>query len=105
MDQPMGVKESAKLDVKFHDILTEASHNRMLILYTSMIGDLSDQFIHNLRARILVDKRRAELLRKSHWEIYHALLEKDYAAGRAAMEKHFEIVEEQVIKIEGKIEE
>ena len=56
-------------------------------------------------ARILVDKRRAELLRKSHWEIYHALLEKDYAAGRAAMEKHFEIVEEQVIKIEGKIEE
>lgn len=105
MDQPMGVKESAKLDVKFHDILTEASHNRMLILYTSMIGDLSDQFIHNLRARILVDKRRAELLRKSHWEIYHALLEKDYAAGRAALEKHFEIVEEQVIKIEGKMEE
>lgn len=105
MDQPMSVKESAKLDVAFHEVLTAASHNRMLILYTSMISDLSDQFIHNLRAKILMDKRRAELLRRSHWEIYEALVERDYAKGRIAMEKHFQIVEEQVIKIENKTEE
>ena len=50
-------------------------------------------------------KERTKLDVKFHWEIYYALLEKDYAAGRAALEKHFEIVEEHVIKIEGKIEE
>ena len=69
-----------------------------------MIRDLSDQFIENLRTRILNDKRRAELLRRSHWDIYHALVKKDYTAGRKAMEKHFEIVGEQVLKIEQKQE-
>lgn len=100
MDEPMSVKESAKLDKAFHDMLTQASHNRMLMLYSSMIGDLADQFVENLRGRILVDKRRAEMLARSHWGIYNALVNKDYTAGREAMEKHFAIVEEQVKKIE-----
>lgn len=101
MDETKSVKESAKLDKAFHETLTKASHNRMLMLYTSMISDLADQFIENLRGRILVDKRRAEMLARSHWGIYNALVNRDYEAGRAAMERHFDIVEEQVKKIEG----
>lgn len=104
MDEVESAKESAKLDVLFHDTLTTASHNRMLMLYTSMLSELSDKFIHNLRAKILVDKRRAELLRRSHWDIYHALVEKDPMLGRQAMEKHFQIVEEQIKKMERKNE-
>lgn len=98
MDQPMSSKESAALDVQFHNVLVGASHNRLLILYNSMISELMDQFVSDFRARIMMNKSRADQLRRSHWGIYNALIHKDYPAGRAAMEKHFEVVGEQLAK-------
>lgn len=104
MDEPMSAKESAVWDVRFHNKLVEASHNRMLVLYLHMIAELMDQFVENFRAKILTDRRRAEILRKSHWGIYEALVEKDYVAGMTAMEKHFEVIEEQLEKMEKRLE-
>lgn len=98
MDAQMSIKESAKLDTQFHNALMEASHNRILILYASMIQDLLDLFIENFRTRILADKRRAQALQKAHLGICDSLVNKDYEAGRMAMERHFEIVGEQVEK-------
>lgn len=69
MDEAVGIKESTDLDIQFHAVLMEASHNRLLQMYYSMLGNLMDQFIKDFRSRILVDKRRAENLRKSHWGI------------------------------------
>lgn len=99
MDQPMSSKESAKLDVEFHHKLVGASHNRILILYNSMLDRLMDQFIENFRTRILMNKMRAELLRRSHWGIYNALVEKDLEAAMKSFGKHFRIVEEQLDKM------
>lgn len=99
MEEPMSARESAKLDIKFHSQLLAASHNRLLILYASMLNDLTDQFIKDLRARILMNKQRAEVLRKSHWGIYNGLKERDYIVGRTAMEKHFEVVNEHIDKL------
>lgn len=102
MDEAVGIKESADLDVQFHAVLMEASHNRLLQMYYSMLGNLMDQFIKDFRSRILMDKRRAENLRKSHWGIYNALVEKKRKAGMEALERHFEIVGEQLKKYEDK---
>lgn len=99
MDQPMSSKESAKLDVEFHHLLVSASHNRMLIMYNSMLYNLMDQFIENFRTKILMNKMRAELLRRSHWAIYNALVEKDLQAAMKAFDKHFRIVQDQLNKI------
>ena len=96
MDQPMSSKESAKLDVEFHHLLVSASHNRMLIMYNSMLYTLMDQFIENFRTKILMNKMRAELLRRSHWAIYNALIEKDLQAAMKAFDKHFRIVQDQL---------
>ncbi len=98
MDEPMSSKESAKLDMEFHSKLVGASHNRMLILYNSMLADLMDQFIENFRTNILKNKMRAELLRRSHWGIYNALVAKDLDAAMKAFDKHFRIVEDQLDK-------
>ena len=98
MDETAGPKESAVLDVRFHSILLQASHNRLLNLYAGMLSDLLDQFIKDFRFRILVDKKRAEALRRSHWGIYHALVHKDFEAGQDALQRHFEIIEEQLKK-------
>lgn len=102
MDQPMSVKESAQLDIEFHHKLMNASHNRMLILYSSMLYHLMDQFIENFRARILTNRMRAELLRRSHWGIYNGLVEKDLEAAMKGFDKHFRIVEEQLQKFKQK---
>ena len=98
MDETVGIKESADLDTQFHNILLQASHNRLLNLYASMLSNLMDQFIKDFRSRILVDKRRAEILRRSHWGIYNSLVEKDLKAGQESVKRHFEVVEEQLKK-------
>ena len=98
MDETVGIKESADLDTQFHNILLQASHNRLLNLYASMLSNLMDQFIKDFRSRILVDNRRAEILRRSHWGIYNSLVEKDLKAGQEAVKRHFEVVEEQLKK-------
>ena len=102
MDQPMSTKESAALDNNFHHMLVEASHNRLLILYYSMLDQLLDRFIENMRSRILVSRMKAEQLRKAHWNIYESLLSKNMGAGMSAMYKHFQIVDEQVKKLRQK---
>ena len=99
MDQPMSSRESAKLDLEFHHTLVKSSHNRMLILYNSMLDNLLDQFIENFRTKILTNKMRAELLRRSHWGIYHALVERNLAEAMKAFDKHFRIVEAQLDKL------
>ena len=98
MDETVGIKESADMDTQFHNILLQASHNRLLNLYASMLSNLMDQFIKDFRSRILFDKRRADILRRSHWGIYNSLVEKDLKAGQEAVKRHFEVVEEQLTK-------
>lgn len=105
MDVDMSLKESAKLDVEFHLCLVHASHNRLLILYYSMMDKLMDQFIQNMREKILMNRMRAELLRRSHWEIYTALVKKDWEAGHKALDKHFRIVGDQIDRLNKKKKE
>ena len=99
MEQPMSAKASARLDVEFHHRLVAASHNRLLILYNSMLNSLLDQFIENFRTRILMSKTRAEALRRSHWGIYEGVADRDLPAALKALDRHFQIVGEQIERI------
>lgn len=103
MDQPMSIQESVSLDIAFHRLLVHASHNRLLILYTMLIGEMLDKFIESLRPSILADRRRAAQLSKAHWDIYQALVNRDIVAGHDAMTRHFEIVGEHLKKMEKKV--
>lgn len=99
MDENLSAKESAKYDAMFHDILVRSSHSQLLILYYSMIGNLTDSFVENFRTMILRNKLRAEMLRRSHWDIYKALENKEIDQGLKAMDKHFRLIAEQIQKI------
>lgn len=103
MDQPMSTQESVALDIAFHRALIYATHNRLVILNTTLISELLDSFIQNLRTSILADRRRSAQLSKVHWDIYQALVDKDLAAGQEAMTRHFDIVAEHLRKMERKI--
>lgn len=88
--------ESAKLDIEFHNRLITASQNRLIKMYSAMLGNLMNQFIADFRTKIMESKQRAEVLQRAHWNIYDALVDKDFIAGSAAMQKHFDVVGEQV---------
>ena len=85
-------EESVFWDQEFHSRLIEASHNRMLILYYSMIREITNRFISDLRVKILSVPEKSDELGRSHWGIYDALVNKDYMVGSVAMNRHFEIV-------------
>ena len=95
-DKSLTARESAELDIAFHNKLLNASGNRLLILYTQMISNLMDQFIKDFRAKILMNPDRARALRSAHWEIYRALSAGDKDGDRAAMEEHFRVVKEEM---------
>ena len=92
MDETASAKDSAVLDVQFHNMLLKASRNRLLLMYTQIISNLLDHFIEDFRARILMDKESAAKLRMAHWDIYTALATGDYEAGVTAMDEHFKVV-------------
>lgn len=94
MDQDISPKDSAALDVQFHNILLIASRNRLLHIYMQTMSSLLDHFIHDFRTRIMMDEDKAAELRTAHWDIYYALANGDYNAGVKAMDQHFNIVNE-----------
>lgn len=90
--------------MQFHNKLIEASHNRMIMLYTSMIAELINQFIADFRVRIMANQRQADALRRAHWNIYDSLVAKDFVAGSFAMQRHFDIVGEQLERLQEQME-
>ena len=84
--------ESIYWDQEFHSRLIKASHNRMLILYSSMIRDITNRFISDLRVKILSTQEKSDELGRSHWGIYDALVNKDYIGGSVALNRRCEIV-------------
>jgi GntR family transcriptional repressor for pyruvate dehydrogenase complex len=96
MDGPVSARESAMLDLEFHNRLLLASRNRLLHMNTQIISNLLDHFIEDFRARILMDDDNAEKLRAAHWGIYSALAKGDYDAGATAMDEHFKVVKDEM---------
>ena len=92
MEKAQTKEESVFWDQEFHKRLIESSHNRMLILYSSMIREITNRFISDLRVKILSTQEKSDELGRSHWGIYDALVNKDYISGSVAMNRHFEIV-------------
>lgn len=99
MDQPMSAQDSAALDIQFHKILMEMSHNELMIFYVDQMENLLKLFVKDLRTSILSDRRRAAVLRKAHWDIYEALTIRDEAAGAKALKKHFSVVRKHLEKL------
>ena len=87
------------MDVKFHKILMEMSHNQLMIFYVDQMEDLLRRFVKDLRSSILSDRRRSAVLRKAHWDIYEALVAHDEAAGAKALKKHFNVVRKHLQKL------
>jgi len=80
--------ERARLDKNFHDTLIEISGNRLLKLLNETLSQLFEDTIQELLLHI--SSGQWEKLLAYHSRIYGCLLEKDEAAGIAAVMEHYD---------------
>lgn len=73
------------LDLEFHSLVANATHNRALQLSHESLRRL---FYPAYEAVFLRVEQAAERLLKAHREIYEAMCRQDYAAARLWMERH-----------------
>ncbi len=87
-------KDEAALDADFHMAIVEASHNVvMLHMMRSMFDMLKDGVFYNRQTMFAVRTTRRDLLNQ-HRAIHDALIARDPAAARAAVEAHLSFVEQ-----------
>lgn len=80
------VKHLAEADVKFHDIIYQATGNTKLV---TMLNNLREQ-IYRYRVEYLKDEAKYDVLIKEHEEIYQGLLERSKEKVTEAMHRHVE---------------
>ena len=92
------VREAA-LDVEFHMIIAEASHNVMLLhTLRSLHAVLAKSISTNLR-NLFSKKAARSLVMEQHQTLYHAIMSGDAEAARTAAHAHLVFVEENLLQI------
>lgn len=84
--QTRDVKQIAEADVKFHDVIYEATRNPKLV---NMLNNLREQ-VYRYRVEYLKDVETHPILIKEHEAIYHALCNRDQEAALLAIRVHVE---------------
>lgn len=92
------VKKIAEADVKFHDIIYQATGNPKLV---NMLNNLREQ-MYRYRIEYLKDEKNYPVLIREHSEIVEGLMAKDKTKVTAAMHCH---VENQVVAVKEIIRE
>lgn len=84
--------DEARLDAEFHMAIIEASHNVIMLHMMRSIFDLLRQGVFYNRQVIFRQKTTRGTLLDQHRAIRDALLARDPAAARAAVERHLDFV-------------
>jgi len=86
-------KEMIKNDTKFHRIIVEASHNKILVQMIEQLQELVLRF----RYIYYDDFKRAEKMPKEHSDILQAIVKGDGEAARIAADVHIDRLKELVM--------
>ena len=93
LDRSMDEQENARIDKQIHFTLAQASGNVLLLNILEACSGVIDTFIRNMRAEILRTKEAKEALNLCHRQIAEALRNKDNAAGKDALDRHFRMID------------
>ena len=94
LDRSMDEQENARIDKQIHFTLALASGNVLLLNILEACSGVIDTFIRNMRAEILRTKEAKAALNLCHRQIAEALRNKDNAAGKDALDRHFRMIDE-----------
>lgn len=80
------------LDNRFHTILTEASHNKLIIIIYVALSKVIDEYMRETYLRVTKHAQGFAELQTYHHAIVDALFEKDAEKGRQAIIDHFNLL-------------
>ena len=95
----MGVKEEEEnvlLDKRLHYTIARASGNMLFVEILQALSDVMDRFIADLRQDIMSEETRKKKLHDAHRRIVESIFTKDVAAGSAAVEEHFALIDQRL---------
>ena len=95
----MGVKEEEEnvlLDKRLHYTIARASGNMLFVEILQALSDVMDRFIADLRQDIMSEETRKKKLHDAHRRIVESIFTKDVAAGSAAVEEHFTLIDQRL---------
>ena len=80
------------LDKRLHEIIAEASGNKLIIQILQALSSTIDRFIHDMRQHIFLDPKAAKQLQYAHEQIVSALSRRDKIQLVLAITHHFNII-------------
>lgn len=84
-----------RLDIRFHTLLAEASHNSLIINNFNAISSVTKEYMRDTYHHIVTKKTAGfEQLQEYHHAIVQALIQKDRISGSQAIRNHFSWISE-----------
>jgi len=87
-------KRNVELDKQIHYTLAHVSGNRLIETILKSLSATIDTFIKDMHYEILRTEERKRLLNEAHAEIVDALNERSRKKVQAALDKHFDLLEQ-----------
>lgn len=88
----------ALYDQEFHNLLCEASGNKLIkSLFGAMLSTMND-FISTMYVRIMADEAQTDALHTAHEQLADALCRHDAEAAMHAIRSHFEVVDASILQ-------
>ena len=89
-------EENVLLDKELHYTVARASGNQLFVEILNALSDVMDRFIADLRMDIMSEEDRRAKLLSAHRRIVQGILEKDIQGGYAAVDEHFQLVNQRL---------
>ncbi|MPM35277.1 Pyruvate dehydrogenase complex repressor [bioreactor metagenome] len=86
--------KNVEMDRKFHQIVSQASGNQLIIITCQAMAKTINEFIGTMNQRMISHRRYGGKLRKFHQSIVTALREHNAKKAARAMDGHFKLVDD-----------
>lgn len=99
LEENQAEENNVLFDKKLHYTIAQASGNQLIISILQALSDVMDLFIKDIRMKILLRENGGARLIAIHKQIVQCLKNKDTSTALEAINRHFEIIDENILSL------